>query len=143
MIRPTLNKDTMEQVLIHEICHAVTPGDHSSRFFKRLRKASRDAERIGRLELHKLLEEDLEGNERAVNDYPDARTVAEELYGRIRDVVIIDQPNISYRDLMSAIAEEFGCYPHELKKYRLRRVFDEAKKQAALNKKSTLEGSRI
>jgi hypothetical protein len=51
-------KQQLQLLLIHEICHAVTPDGHGKRFQKRLLKASERAKELGRKRLANALREE-------------------------------------------------------------------------------------
>ncbi|MGA2465534.1 MAG: hypothetical protein ABSH06_14405 [Thermodesulfobacteriota bacterium] len=118
------NEDELDRLLIHEICHAVTPGNHPKRWNERMLKASKRADELGRHGLVSLLSKDIEAYK---NSFP---VKAKDVYGRIEDVVV-EIPNITLNGLIRGIAKEFGMYKSELlaKYTQCRKIFNKVKKE--------------
>src|SRR5262249_34343797 len=63
--------DGVDKLLIHETCHAVTPGHgHGKTWRTRLRKAADKAIRLGRAPLAEQLQQEIAGYEKAEKDWP-------------------------------------------------------------------------
>jgi hypothetical protein len=59
------DKNSLYSLLIHEICHAITSGQHHKRWEKRMMKSADKASKIGNFQLVKLIYEDLDNVKRA------------------------------------------------------------------------------
>ena len=123
-------KDDVDLLFIHEIIHAVTQDGHNQKFLNRLKKAKTTASKLHRSELEKLIEKEIDmvSESEKWTDY---------LKYRIRDIVTIDAPDISWKELVEAIAAEHRCKPRDITKYKFaRRIFDQAKKQVEIGRKT-------
>jgi hypothetical protein len=59
------NKNSLYSLLIHEICHAVTSGQHHKRWEERMVKSADKASKTGNIHLTELIYEDLDNVKRA------------------------------------------------------------------------------
>jgi len=53
------NRNNLYSILIHEICHAITSGQHNKRWEKRMMKSADMARKISNMQLSKMIFEDL------------------------------------------------------------------------------------
>lgn len=125
LIRPSFgNEDELHQLLIHEICHAVTASRHGKRWQDRMLKTSKRADEIGRKKLAERIRQDV-GNHFLFSP----RFICEEI-----EDAVIDGPNISFGKLINSIARENGMYRNEFESIfrrnmkQFERVFRETKK---------------
>lgn len=122
---PEKDNDLYE-ILIHEICHAVTDGGHGRKWLTRMLKASDIAKEIGYEQLSKLVHEQVE-------QYSDPekyiRVGAREIYTLIEDWAF-ENPDLTYSKMIEAVAAHFGLYPKELEKAykRCKIVYEKATK---------------
>ena len=116
----------LETILIHEICHAVTPGSHGNPFIRRLEQAKTHA--IG-LEKNDLAQQ-LDGE---IGKYLQAREdnsgSPKYVYGMVEDI-LSDAGHLSYSKILRRIAQELASTPKEVeRKYsRIRAVYEKTKK---------------
>ena len=54
------DKNSLYSALIHEICHAITSGQHNKKWETRMMKSANKAQKIGNIELSKMIFEDLD-----------------------------------------------------------------------------------
>jgi len=54
------NKNNLYSILIHEICHAITSGQHNKRWEKRMKRSADQARKVGNIQLSKMIFKDLE-----------------------------------------------------------------------------------
>ena len=59
------NKNSLYCLLIHEICHAITSGQHNKRWETRVMKSADKATKMDNIQLAKLIYEDLENVKKA------------------------------------------------------------------------------
>lgn len=113
----------VEQVMIHEITHAIVGTGHGVRFQRRMRKASDAAEATGNSVLAGELRQE-------VAEWAESpRYLAAHAYAEIRDLAWECD---DYELVLRYISEENGLLPEEFEKRyrRARKVFDEARIEA-------------
>jgi hypothetical protein len=110
-------------VLIHEICHAVTPGGHGKKWQDRMAKAAADAEKIGRLELATQLRKEIRGYQETI-----LTGRAAEIYGCIDDT-LMDRPEASLMQVADWIRQGYGMSRKEFFDSYKRFKVEFAKKQ--------------
>jgi|GEM_PF-905103 len=123
-------KDDVDLLFIHEIIHAVIRGGHNQKFLNRLKKAKTTASKLHRSELENLIEKEIDmiSKSEKFTNY---------LKNRIPDIVTIDAPDISWKELVKAITAEHGCKPRDITKHKFaRRLFNQAKKLVEIEKKT-------
>ncbi len=59
------SKDNLYSLLIHEICHAITSGQHNKEWEKRMMKSADKATKMDNIQLAKLIYEDLDNVKKA------------------------------------------------------------------------------
>jgi len=59
------NKNSLFSLLIHEICHAITSGQHKKRWEIRMLKAADKAQKMGNMQLFKMVLKNLDNVRRA------------------------------------------------------------------------------
>ena len=134
------NRNDLHILLIHEISHAVAGGGHAKRWRARMLKAAQRAKRMGLNILEKMLDQEVEAY---INDPITVR--ASHVYELI-SVAVLHIPEAKYGRILHGVAREFGLYPHELEKrfVRCRKIYDEAKREAALRlHRKSLRKNRI
>lgn len=100
--------DALYSLLIHEICHSSIPG-HKKKWFDRMLKASKTADKLGHTKLSEMLWKE-------VNSYKDSPIIyARDIYAKIRDA-LVDEPNASYESIINWIAQDLGWYSKEVEK---------------------------
>lgn len=105
-------------VIIHEICHGSTGGNHGKSWQKRMLWVSKTVKQKGDPFLVKKIVENIEGYKNAPNPY-------EEVYGIIEDW-LIDNPELTYDQLIKGLQRDYGGATKkdwERKYKRLRKVF--------------------
>lgn len=117
--------DDLYLILIHEICHtAGGKAGHAEIWQSRLLRKADIALKKGMVNLSQMLREE----QKKYHETP--RTTANEVYGRIEDIML-DAPDLSYKNLIMVISREYGLYPDEfmLVFKRSEKVYEAAKKQ--------------
>jgi hypothetical protein len=114
---------SLAYVLVHEICHAITTGEHKKLFFDRMRRNLEIAIRLGETEIADEInkfEFELPSENISTPDY---------VYWAVRSMVS-DAPRASFQRVVSDLASERGLNKEEfLKKYhRVKSVFNETKR---------------
>ena len=130
--RHELEKDAVDVDLlfIHEIIHAVTQDGHNQKFLNRLKKAKTTASKLHRSELEKLIGKD-------IDIFSKSEKWTDYLKYRICDIVTIDAPDISWKELVKGIAAEARCKPKDVTKYKFTRVvFDQSKRAVEIERKT-------
>ncbi len=120
---PPAKDDKLHFLLIHEICHAVTPGSHGRKWKSRMLKASEKAKEIGHKEISKMLYENVE----QYNKTPKMKAFG--VYQLIEEWTS-ENPDVPYDELIKGVADYFGCYPEELEEgyKRCKTVYEKARK---------------
>lgn len=113
-----------QELLIHEICHAVGYIGHETSWQRRMEKAIARANELGLGALVNKLKEDLAmyhgGRKSRKGDYLSG--YAEDVYGEIRDI-IMDVPTVSFNTVVSSLSYDLSMWTREfLKRYRRARV---------------------
>ena len=113
-------------LLIHEIAHAVTTGDHGKVYTARMERAARRARNLGDHEMERGLYQNIEQFTRAISNTPG------HVYNRIEDCVL-ELPQASLADAIRIVGFDIGLPIHEMKKRfpRMQRVYEAAKKMQA------------
>ncbi len=114
--------DELAAFLIHEIAHAVAPGNHSKLWLTRMEKAVQRAEAIGRSELGSRIRDEIKLYEGGV------RETAAAMYAHIEDAVH-ESPSATYWQVVDYIRREYAALSRRdfLRKYpRTRKVCDRA-----------------
>ena len=116
--------DTLELVIIHEICHAVTSGGHDSQFCKRMRAAAKQATQLGNI----VLAEKLEREAAMIEEQP--RFTSGMAYQQTEDW-IHDNPSGNFENIVNGLAYLYGMTPDEVLKQfpRLRDIYDRTHRQ--------------
>jgi hypothetical protein len=108
--------DTTDRLLIHEICHVVTPGNHNKRWIARMEKAAQRASELGRSKLAKLIMEDVKGYTEAIREYGFG-SKAPYMYSSIVDAVhdyYYTEKNILTKDqVITWVANDNGFHAKE------------------------------
>ncbi len=108
----TQGKDYMEQLLVHEIAHAVTPGSgHGRRWRKRMEQSAQTAVNIGKKALaDELLSE--------VKMYRDSRRppLCTYVYGRIDEAVMDTGGKLDFDAVITSIGHEIPLHPEDILK---------------------------
>ena len=114
--------DELDRLLVHEICHAVAGASHGKTWRRRMERAARRAEEIGRPRLARSIEKE-------VTDYRDAARPLEAAYDDVRDM-LIDDPGLTFAQVKRLVADEYGLLVSEVHRRlrRLKKVFLEAKR---------------
>lgn len=116
--------DKRDNLLIHEICHAVAKGGHGKVWQRRMEKAARRADELGRDVLAKLLRQEI------VN-YQEFAEGREEAYQTIEDWMN-DEPDLTLAQVKRSIANLHGLLVSEVgtKLRRFEKVYWAAKREA-------------
>jgi hypothetical protein len=122
-------EDLWHLTLIHELCHSLPgcgTGTHGKVWQGEMLKKSKIAEKKGMANLAKMLIEEIKRYQKSIAL---GFGTCVDIYGRVEDI-IIDNPTISYDDLLEGIAFEYGMTREEFEPSykRLRKVFDTAKR---------------
>jgi hypothetical protein len=106
-----------ELVIIHEICHAVSPsGGHGERWQKRFLKVADMAHDSGNLKLAEAIRIEVKQYQKQLKECPEGRLNAEQIRSEIYDTVF-DCPDASFEDVVKWTAREHSMLPDELLKY--------------------------
>ena len=113
--------DARDSLVIHEICHAVTTGDHLDRWVGRMKRAAARADHLGRPRLARHIREDAEASR-------GPSVAADEVYEWI-EAAVDYEPEAGWDDVEAGAARAFGVRPAELLGFfpRCRERFEEAK----------------
>lgn len=116
--------DERDRLLIHEICHAVAAGGHGKVWQRRMEKAARRADELGRDVLARLLRQEI------VN-YQEATEGVEQAYQTIQDWVS-HKPDLTLAQVKRSLADQYGLLVSEVstKFRRTEKVFLDAKREA-------------
>lgn len=116
--------DDRDMLLIHEICHAVAPGNHGVVWRRRMEKAAATADEIGRSRLACLIRKEIVA-------YQEAGSVVTEAYASIREAVSTT-PNLTFGQLKRWLASEYGLLLLEVCTTfkRAEMVFQDAQREA-------------
>ena len=111
-------------LLIHEIAHAVTSGDHGRKWQARMELAATHAETIGNMEVAEMIRKELEVYRRS------PKVTADTVYTRIGDV-LLDWPEATFRQILVGVGQEFGISSKEMltRFPRCRAVYEKAHHQ--------------
>jgi hypothetical protein len=115
--------DDLLALLIHEIAHATSNDYHGGLWLRRMEEAASHAERNGAAGVAALLREQ-------IASYRDEfRVTAAMVYGEI-DNCVIDQPHISFSEVVDFLRRDFGLSRGDLLRRfrRAERVFEQAKR---------------
>ena len=116
--------DKGDNLLIHEICHAVAKGGHGKVWQRRMEKAARRADELGRDVLAKLLRQEI------VN-YQEFAESREEAYQTVEDWMH-HEPDLTLAQVKRSIANLHGLLVSEVgtKLRRFEKVYWAAKREA-------------
>ena len=114
-LQPNLNNKLLEELLIHEICHAVTNGNHGKKWKDRMLKASKVAKQIGQMDLSNELKEDVERYVKTEEFAPEGFPTKSVISEAIEDMVCVNK-DVSFGEVINVVAKNFGYYPEELLK---------------------------
>lgn len=117
------DEDNFYRLLIHEICHAVTNGNHSKKWKVRMLKARDKAKSIGHQKLAVLLEIE-------VGEYAPEKSIdsVSHIYEDFEDYILQYPHMLPYDQIIEKFARSYGLYPDELKQIckRIRKVYEQA-----------------
>lgn len=118
------DQDEMDRLLIHEICHAVAAGGHGKVWQRRMEKAARRADEVGRAVLAKMLREE-------IVDYQQAGEGVEQAYQTIEDWVA-HNPDLTLAQVKRSLADQYGLLASEVGTTfrRIEKVYSAAKREA-------------
>ena len=106
------DREGVQLLLIHEICHAVTPLGHGAKWLARMATAAKRAKAIGMKSLATRLRDEAREYEAT------PRETASMVYQRMKDVVW-DCKEISFNDAVVGVSREYGMDRREfLSRYR-------------------------
>ncbi len=119
--------DDMDKLLIHEICHAYYGCVNHGILWRRVfEKRARIAESIGRINLAEKIRREIDAYNQP-EPYGDGRS---ETYNLIENLVL-ENPSISYKEVLDCIAYEFGLSPDEIDTQfkKSKQIFEKAKRR--------------
>jgi hypothetical protein len=127
-------------LLIHEICHFVSP-THGSKWQKRMTKVAERADRIGR----NVLAEAIRNQIKFYVNVSNSEISLKHVYNAIEDAVG-ESLNSSFEQIIEYVADSVGCTQEELMKSakRARKVYDRAKvdvEYEAIARRSLVKGN--
>lgn len=110
-----------EQVIIHEVCHALTSGSHGPPWLRRIGKAASDAERKGFSDLAERLDQEAE-------DYRKEPVVGRSyIYAEVEEKALEADQEPTFEEMVLYLCREFGLNRKELANYKwLEKVFNTA-----------------
>jgi hypothetical protein len=116
------DKEEVELLLIHEICHAVTNCGHKETFFKRFEKTAQSADEKGLHSFAELIRNEIESYKRNP-----VRGFCEEVYSQIEDWVVEDGEK-DFDALIRGVAHDLSSSPDETLRRctRCRQVYEKA-----------------
>ena len=120
------DREGVQLLLIHEICHAVTPLGHGAKWLARMATAAKRAKAIGMKSLATRLRDEAREYEAT------PRETASMVYQRMKDVVW-DCKEISFNDAVVGVSREYGMDRREfLSRYRrLQSVYEKTVREKA------------
>jgi hypothetical protein len=133
----------MREILIHEICHALTECGHGHYWGKRMEQCANKAESLGQTSLAQDLRDSL-SRHTDLTRYTipcecEGKLTAKLLYSDVEDILISNR-SISFEMVCVILRERWSLGPKGLNRYkRLRRVYDEAKSFSEADRKFWLE----
>jgi hypothetical protein len=115
--------DELDQLLIHEIAHAVASLGHDKRWLHRLARAATTARNLGRTRLAELLDEEI------VN-YQEKGETLSVAYQEVHDDILAN-PDLTLAQIKRHLARKYGLLPREVGKSfpRLVKVYDKARQE--------------
>ena len=116
--------DKRDGLLIHEICHAVANGNHGKAWQRRMEKAARRADDLGRDRLAQWLRQE-------IADYQDAAEVTGEAYQTVQEW-LAHQPDLTFAQVKRSLADLYGLLVTEVATTfkRIEKVYRAAKQDA-------------
>ena len=116
--------DKRDGLLIHEICHAVANGSHGKAWQRRMERAARRADDLGRAALAQCLRQE-------IANYQEAEDVTEEAYQTVRDW-LADEPDLTSPQVKRSLADLHGLLVSEVGTTfrRIEKVYQAAKQDA-------------
>lgn len=116
--------DDRDNLLIHEICHAVAKGGHGKVWQRRMEKAAKRAEEVGRVRLAELLRQE-------VVNYQEEAEGREQAYQTVQDWMIYE-PDRTLTQAKRSLADLYGLLVSEVSTSfkRIDKVYREAKREA-------------
>jgi hypothetical protein len=116
--------DERDSLLIHEICHAAANGSHGKVWQRRMEKAAKRADELGRNVLAKLLR-------KVIVNYQEFAEGREQAYQTIQDWLNAE-PDLTLAQAKRSLADLTGLLVSEIstKLRRVEKVFSEAKREA-------------
>jgi hypothetical protein len=130
--RASLPLVEMEALIIHEICHSSAAG-HGNRWSRRMLQAGRRAERIGRIDLAKVILSEVSSHEGGLKIW------APQVYEWIAQAVLESGGTVSLPAALQWVAKDLGIPWREvLRRYRRSQaVFSKAMDEVHTSKHST------
>lgn len=101
-----ISEDDVDQLIIHEICHAVVNQYHGPNFYKRIKEVRLHAESIGRRSLAELILKDEDRSRNRLIGKNLHASICEQIYDWTSQTTT-EGKDISYGDMMRIVAEDF------------------------------------
>lgn len=120
-------------IMIHEIAHAVTKANHSSKWLKRMIAAAEKAHNLGNSELEKRLRDEVTAYQ---NPQRYQKLTVKVVYSTIEDDVS-ESPGITFRGAVEHVGNLIGSsYDEMIQQYpRLRKIYEKARRQVEREKR--------
>jgi hypothetical protein len=118
------DRDKRDGLMIHEICHAVAKGNHGKTWQRRMERAARRADDLGRNGLALWLRQE-------IANYQEAEDVTEEAY-RIVQEWLSHEPDLTLPQVKRSLADLYGLLVSEVGTTfkRIEKVYRAAKQDA-------------
>ena len=119
----TTSRMSLQLLLIHEICHAVSNPGHGKKWKNRMLMVAKQAVSLGERELATRIEDEIRSYDLGI------KPTAQMAYNTLGDC-IIDLPKASFETVSKLVAKEYGFSPQEFERRfkRSKRIYDEQKK---------------
>lgn len=134
-----ISEDDVDQLIIHEICHAVVNRYHGPNFLKQLKEARLHAESIGRRSLAELLLRDEDSCRNGLIGRTLHASICEQIYDWTSQTTT-EGKAIPYGEMMRVVAEDFSFNMKEFQQLRgykvgtFKKMYEQGRRIGLLNR---------
>jgi hypothetical protein len=113
-IRARANKQDIQWILLHEICHAVTRlCGHGPVWQERMLVAAKQARKLLNLQLAQQIEQDVRRLRQAIESCEEERPSMRDIVSLIKEAVSFDKETPTFPRIVAYLAETFGVTKKE------------------------------